>query len=142
MDYKQILEDVLEIEESGIVVISGYGDLILDEGNNQYPNPTFKFKGLTEEDFWIKIGRADNSQVLEALLECNEHQLDNDSLEGEYSFDMIFRWSPAEYHEYHLISPGYLDLRYTNWRFIQTFQQRERERILNQVFDDNNIFDI
>lgn len=36
MDYKQILEDILELDESGVVVISGCGDLVLDEGNNQY----------------------------------------------------------------------------------------------------------
>ena len=92
--------------------------------------PTFKFKGLKEENFWIKIGRADNSQVLEALLDCNEHLLDKDSLEGEYAFDMIFRWSPDEYHEHHLISPGYLDLRYTNWRIYTDISTKRARRVI------------
>jgi hypothetical protein len=147
MDYKETLEDILELDESGIVVVGGYGDLVLDESSTQsiqsrYPNLTFRFKDFKElkESIWIKFGRADIDQVVGSLMDCNEHQLGDESIEGEYSFDMIFKWVPGEYHEHHLISPGYLDLRYTNWKFIQTFEQREREVKLNSLLDLDDLF--
>ena len=142
MDYKETLEDILELDESGIVVVSGYGDLILHKWNAynvNNPNPiyTFRFKDFKElkESIWIKFGRADIDQVVGALMDNNEHQLSDKSIEGEYSFDMIFKWVPAEYDEHRLMSPGYLELEYTNWKFIQTFEQREREIKLNKILD-------
>jgi hypothetical protein len=144
MDYKETLEDILELDESGIVVVSGYGDLVLDESSNQYPNLTFRFKDFKElkESIWIKFGRADIDQVVGSLMDCNEHQLGDKSIEGEYSFDMIFRWEKSEYYDNRLVSPGYLDLRYTDWKFIQTFEQREREIKLNDLLNLDDLFSL
>jgi hypothetical protein len=136
MDYKETLEDILELDESGIVVVSGYADLVLIEGKS------FSFKDLKEDNIWIKFGRADQSQVLESLLGDNEYKLGDDFIEGEYSFDMIFRWEKGEYYEHRLVSPGYLDLRYVNWKFIQTFEQREREIKLNDLLDLDDLFSL
>ena len=140
MNFQEILEHILELNQSGIVVVTGFGDLIFDPNNNQFPNPQFKFTDLTTQNFWIVLGKSDESRVLEALLE-SEFVIDS-SLEGEYQFDMIFKWQSPEYYEHHLIHPGYPQLEHTNWKFIQTFQQRERDRKLSQVFDDNDIFNI
>lgn len=137
MDYKEILEDILELDESGIVVVSGYADLVLIEGKS------FAFTtDLKEDNFWIKFGRADQSQVLESLLADNEYKLGDDCVDGEYSFDMLFRWEKPEYYEHRLVSPGYLDLRYVNWKFIQTFEQREREIKLNDLLDLDDLFSL
>jgi hypothetical protein len=140
MNFQEILEHIMELNQSGIVVVTGFGDLIFDPNNNQFPNPKFKFTDLTTQNFWIVLGKSDESQVLEVLLE-SEFVIDS-SLEGEYQFDMIFKWQSSEYYEHHLIHPGYLQLEHTNWKLIQTFQQRERDRQLSQVFDDNDIFNI
>jgi hypothetical protein len=136
MDYRETLEDILELDESGIVVVSGYADLVLIEGKS------FSFKDLKEDNIWIKFGRADQSQVLESLLGDNEYKLGDDCIEGEYSFDMIFRWEKGEYYEHRLISPGYLDLRYVNWKFIQTFEQRKREIKLNDLLNLDDLFSL
>jgi hypothetical protein len=96
MDYKEVL-DILELDESGIVVVSGYADLVLIEGKS------FAFTtDLKEDNFWIKFGRADQSQVLESLLADNEYKLGDDCVDGEYSFDMLFRWEKPEYYEHRL----------------------------------------
>jgi len=121
MDYEKILEDIIELDESGVVIVSGFGDLILNEFFD------FKFKDLKEDNFYIKLGRADHSQVLKSLVE-DEFVFDKDCIEGEYSFDMIFRWEKDEYY-------GYLELRYVKWKFIQTFEQRNREMRIDSLFD-------
>jgi hypothetical protein len=133
MDYEKILEDIIELDESGVVIVSGFGDLILNEFFD------FKFKDLKEDNFYIKLGRADHSQVLKSLVE-DEFVFDKDCVEGEYSFDMIFRWEKDEYYEHRLISPGYLELRYVKWKFIQTFEQRNREMRIDSLFDIDNLF--
>jgi hypothetical protein len=55
---------------------------------------------------------------------------------------MIFRWEKGEYYEHRLVSPGYLDLRYVNWKFIQTFEQREREIKLNDLLNLDDLFSL
>lgn len=118
MDYKQILEDVIELNDS-ISVVRGYGD-ISDK----------KFIGLTSENFWILIGKINQDDIIEML---NEYDCDVDK-SGEYSFDFVTKYYSGDYDEYgRCICRGYYDIEYIDFKFIQTFEQRNRENKLNEL---------
>jgi hypothetical protein len=133
MDYKQILEDVLEIEES-ITVIIGYADIIgySDITNNTTYNYYFK-DDLTNESFWRVIGRGDDDLILESL---QEFQCEVD-MEGEYEFKSVLKWIPGDYDEYgRCTMRDYLEIEHIEFKFIQTFQERERESKLSKILSD------
>jgi hypothetical protein len=133
MDYKQILEDVLEIEES-ITVIIGYADIIgySDITNNTTYNYYFK-DDLTNESFWRVIGRGDDDLILESL---QEFQCEVD-MEGEYEFKSVLKWIPGDYDEYgRCTMRDYLEIEHIEFNFIQTFQERERESKLSKILSD------
>ena len=123
MDYKQILEDVLEIQES-ITVIIGYADITNNAAYHYY------FKDLTNESFWIVIGRGDDNPILESL---NELQCDVD-MEGEYEFKAVLKHIPGDYDEYgRCTMRDYLEIEHIEFNFIQTFKERERESKLSKI---------
>jgi hypothetical protein len=133
MDYKQILEDVLEIQES-ITVIVGYADIIgySDITNNTTYNYYFK-DDLTNESFWRVIGRGDDDLILESL---QEFQCEVD-MEGEYEFKAVLKWIPGDYDEYgRCTMRDYLEIEHIEFNFIQTFQERERESKLSKILSD------
>lgn len=126
MDYKQILEDVLELDGK-IVVIIGHADITNHAAYHYY------FKDLTNESFWRVIGRGDDNPILESL---NEWQCDVD-MEGEYEFKAVLRWEGADYDEYgRCTMSSYLEVEHIEFNFIQTFKERERESKLNEIFSD------
>ena len=126
MDYKQILEDVLELDER-IVVVVGHADITNHAAYHYY------FKDLTSESFWRVIGRGDDNPILESL---NEWQCDVDT-EGEYEFKAVLRWESADYDEYgRCTMSSYLEVEHIEFNFIQTFKERERESKLNEIFND------
>jgi hypothetical protein len=126
MDYKQILEDVLEIQES-ITVIIGYADITNNAAYHYY------FKDLTNESFWIVIGRGDDNPILESL---NELQCDVD-MEGEYEFKAVLKHIPGDYDDYgRCTMRDYLEVEYIEFNLIQTFKERERESKLSKILSD------
>ena len=126
MDYKQILEDVLELDER-VVVVVGHADITNNAAYHYY------FKDLTDENFWRVIGRGDDNPILESL---NEWECDVD-VEGEYEFKAVLRWESADYDEYgRCTMTDYLEVEHIEFNFQQTFLERERHSKLDQIFND------
>jgi hypothetical protein len=132
MDYGQLLEDLMEFDKH-LVVIIGQSDIITS------PEPGIRlFKNLKADNFWRIIGRGEDSHIIEAL---SEYEIVNLDCDGEWEFKAVLKWSPSEYDDYgRLTMRGYLDIKHIEFRFIQTFQQRERQIKLDQIltneFDD------
>jgi len=134
MDYKQILEDVLEIDKK-FVVVAGIADVVAD---NSFPIKMYK--DLKSDNFWRIIGRGDDEHIIEALSEFGIGNLDCD---GEYEFKAVLRWTPSEYDDYgRCTMRSYLEVEYVEFNLIQTFQQREREFKLNEILTNefDNLF--
>lgn len=126
MSYKQILEDILELDKR-VVVVVGHADITNHAAYHYY------FKDLTSENFWRVIGRGDDNLILESF---NEWECDVD-LEGEYEFKAVLRWESADYDEYgRCTMTSYLEIEHIEFNFIQTFKERERESKLNEIFSD------
>lgn len=134
MDYKQILEDVLELDER-ITIIRGFGDIIIDDYlnvpllNNNSKFST-KFRDFNKNNYWILLGRGTDEMIVETMSEIG---CDVDR-EGEYEFKAVLKWVPGDYDERDCPTiRDYLEVEHIEFDFIQTFQQRERQEKLNLV---------
>ena len=121
MDYKELLEDVLELDKEFVIVI-GCADI-----------SERLFKDLKSDNFWRVIGRGEDEDIIESLSEFN---IDNIDCDGEYDFKAVLKWTPSEYDDCGRITMrSYLEVEYTELKFIQTFQQRERDLKLDDIFN-------
>ena len=126
MDYKQILEDILELDER-ITIIRGFGDVIK---HSFHFIPEMMFKEFTKDNYWVVMGRGTDEMIVETMSE-SVCEVD---CEGEYEFKCVLKWIPGEYDERgRCIMRDYLEVEHIEFDFIQTFQQRERQEKLDLV---------
>jgi hypothetical protein len=131
MNWKQILDDILELNER-ITVIKGYADMIL--GFNSSSHKSHHFKEIKEDNFWVIMGKDTTEMIIEALVN-HEHELD---CEGEYEFCAVLKFIPGECDEYgRCTQRDYLEVVYAEFHLIQTFKQRERQTKLDSIIDDD-----
>lgn len=125
MDYKQILEDVLELEES-LTIVRGFGDIV----KSKHQSSMTGLLNLKEDDFWIILGRGDHKLIIESF---EDYYIPID-MEGEYEFKAVLKYLPGEYDESgRCTMRDYLGVEYIELKFIQTFQQRERQQKLDLI---------
>lgn len=129
MDYKQILEDVLELDER-ITIIRGFGDIVKSKQYSNYQSSMTGLLNLKEDDFWIILGRGDHKLIIESF---EDYEIPID-MEGEYEFKAVLKYLPGDYDEYgRCTMRDYLGVEYIELKFIQTFQQRERQEKLDLI---------
>lgn len=135
MDYKQILEDVLEFDEQ-ITIIRGFGDVIIDPSKARtlgYLPEEMIFKEFKSDNYWVVMGRGTEELIIEAM---SEYVCDVDR-DGEYEFKAILKWVPGDYDERGCPTMrDYLEVEHIEFDFIQTFQQRERQLKLDEILSD------
>ena len=136
MDYKQILEDVLELDEQ-ITIIRGISDIIMDPLKSHplgYLPEERIFKDFNKDSFWIVMGRGTEELIVESMSEC-VCDVDRD---GEYEFKAILKWVPGDYDEYgRCTMRDYLEVEHIEFNLIQTFQQRERQSKLDEILSED-----
>jgi hypothetical protein len=69
MDYKQILEDILELDEQ-ITIIRGISDIIMDPLKSHplgYLPEERIFKDFDKDSFWIVMGRGTEELIVESM---------------------------------------------------------------------------
>ena len=131
-EYKQMFEDVLEMNKR-YVVISGFGDIIFLDGS-----PIFK--GFTKDNYWVIMGNNNDDMIVEAIMMDGATDADR---EGEYNFNAILKNVPGEYDEYGRCTlRDTLEIAWIELDFIQTFEQRERQNKLDELLflDVDNLF--
>lgn len=136
MDYKQILEDILELDEKFVIVI-GCADIVTSD---KLANLNERlFNNLTSDNFWRVIGRGDDENIIESLSDFYINNLVNS--DGEYEFKAVLKYSPSEYGDFGRVTMrSYLEVKYIEFKFIQTFLEREREFKLDKLLDFDNLF--
>jgi len=127
-DWKDLMDYVFELDEEVAVVI-GCSDIDHKEGYS-----SLYFKDLTVDSFWKVIGRGDNELILRDALEHWECDVDK---EGEYEFKAILKYYKGDYS---VGESGYWEIQHIEYKFIQTFLERERESKLNEILDFDNLF--
>jgi hypothetical protein len=131
MDYKQILEDILELDER-ITIIRGISDIIMDPLRHPlwYLPEERIFKDFNKDSFWIVMGRGTDELIVESM---SEFVCDVDK-DGEYEFKAVLKWVPGEYDERGCPTMrDYLEVEHIEFNLIQTFQQRERQSKLDEI---------
>ena len=132
MDYKQILEDILELDER-VTIIRGFGDIVIDPLKARklgYLPEEMIFKDFKSDNYWVVMGRGTDEMIIETM---SEAVCDVDR-EGEYEFKAILKWVPGDYDERGCPTMrDYLEVEHIEFDFIQTFQQRERQEKLDLV---------
>jgi hypothetical protein len=127
--WKDTMDYVFELDEE-IAVIIGCSDIAHKEGYS-----SLYFKDLTVDSFWKVIGRGDNESILQDALEHWECDVDK---EGEYEFKAILKYYKGDYS---IGEMGYYEIVHIEYKFLQTFLERERESKLEKIFDDfDNLF--
>jgi len=109
MNYKEILEDVIDLQQSGVVVVRGYFDIV----DNTIKDLSY-FTILGFEDDSIK-------ETIEDL------DLENRT-DGEYEFSAVLKYQKEDY------GYDYYELYHIDLKLIQTIKQRERDSKLNELF--------
>jgi len=127
-DWKDLMYELLEIDEY-ISVIIGVSDIAHKEGYS-----SLYFKDLTTDSFWKIIGRGDNESILHDTLEHWECDVDK---EGEYEFKAILKYYKGDYSVGEM---GYWEITHIEYKFIQTFLERERNSKLDTILDFDNLF--
>ena len=136
MEYKQILEDILELDEQ-VTIIRGISDIIMDPLKSHplgYLPEERIFKDFDKDSFWIVMGRGTEELIVESMSEsvCD---VDRD---GEYEFKAILKWVPGDYDEYgRCTMRDYLEVEHIEFNLIQTFQQRERQSKLDEILSED-----
>jgi hypothetical protein len=133
MDYKQILEDILELDER-ITIIRGISDIIMDPLRHPlwYLPEERIFKDFNKDSFWIVMGRGTDELIVESM---SEFVCDVDK-DGEYEFKAVLKWVPGEYDERGCPTMrDYLEVEHIEFNLIQTFQQRERQSKLDEILN-------
>lgn len=129
MDYKQILEDILELDER-ITIIRGFGDVVK---HSFHFIPEMMFKEFTKDNYWVVMGRGSDEMIIETMSELVCHV----DCEGEYEFKAVLKWVPGDYDECgRCTMRDYLEVEHIEFNFQQTFLERERHSKLDQVFND------
>lgn len=118
-NYKDFVEDIREISKNSVIV-SGITDI--------------KDGKMLNTEYWIMVGWAEDKDIRETF----SYIEDLNEIDGEYEFDIVFKWAPGEYDEYGRSTlRSYLEDKYTKFNLIQTLTQRERQEKIDYFFDCN-----
>ena len=131
-NWKEIMDDILELEES-VVVIIGCCDII----NNEIG---CTFKDLNKDSYYRVIGRGSDEDIIECLEDYSFDEEDGVSTDGEYEFKVIMKWYRGDYETG---EPGYFDITHIELKLIRTILERERnEKLDNLLGNELSIFDL
>lgn len=120
MDYKETFEHLLDLERN-LIFLKGFCDVIN--------------KTVTSNEYWVILGKPLDDMIKEYF--------DNSEFEypdGEYEYEICTRITPTYYEQGRVIEPSYLEPEYEKFTFIQTIQQRERDKIITDVLDFDTLF--
>jgi hypothetical protein len=133
--YKEFMDDIFEMSKD-FVVVEGAIDIELNENNiGQTLFKTYNTKDIPW--FWVVMGKP-HEEMIEDCLKNSTWDVDG---EGHYRFKAIFKYEPPEYGDYgRMIMGDYYDISHIDLEFEETFIQRKRNEILNQMEIDDDFF--
>lgn len=92
-----------------------------------------KDKQIQNNQWFIILGKSVDEMVEEFFSET-----EFDFGDGEWEYDMVLRITPTYYDECgHITEPSYLEEEWSRFKFIQTFEQRDREISLNKILSED-----
>jgi len=124
MDWKELMDEIIELEESFVVIIGCCDITISDIG--------YTFKNLNQDSYYRVIGRGSDEDIIECLVDYAIDEEDGVNTDGEYEFKAIMKWYRGDYETR---ENGYFDITHIELKLIQTILQRERNEKLDNLLD-------
>lgn len=124
LSHKDMIESIEDYTKR-YTIIKGFCDV-------KYHKLIWKCK-ITNNDYWIILGNTPN-EVIDNIF--NEEELtptDEINQEGHYQYTACIYYSPSTWEE---PSEQYID--YIKLELIETFTQRKRNEILNNILNSKN----
>lgn len=129
-NYEELLEYLIDISKN-TTLIKGFADLHRVDAH--LAEREYQFKNIKVDSYYKIIGNCDNDEMIIESLSC---EVINADREGEYEFTVFLKYIQGEYDEYgRCTSRDYLDIDYIKIEFIQSFEERNRERVLNSLLE-------
>lgn len=117
-DFSETFDDIMELERN-LIFLKGFTEI----RNKQFIN----------NQWFIILGKS-----LDEMIEEFFSETEFDFVDGEWEYDMVLRITPTYYDECGRITePSYLEEEWSRFRFIQTFEQRDREAALFKILDED-----
>lgn len=117
-DFSETFDDIMELERN-LIFLKGFTEI--------------KNKQLIDNQWFIILGKS-----LDEMIEEFFSETEFDFVDGEWEYDMVLRITPTHYDECGRITePSYLEEEWSRFRFIQTFEQRDREAALFKILDED-----
>lgn len=141
MDYEGLLDGVIEIEER-LTIITGFVDVKYANWTDAvgHEQKSLSIVNFNKDSYWILLGRGTDEMIIESII---NYDINVDvNREGEYRFWAVLKYNSADYHEYRMISPSYLDCEHIRWEFIQSFEQRDRQNKLDNLLLNDEFYDL
>lgn len=117
-DFSETFDEIMELERN-LIFLKGFTDI--------------KDKQIKNNQWFIILGKSVDEMIEEFFSET-----EFDFQDGEWEYDMVLRITPTYYDECGRITePSYLEEEWSRFRFIQTFEQRDREAALFKILDED-----
>lgn len=122
-NFKDFIEDIRDISKK-YVIISGVTDIIDGFINNP--------------SYYLLLGNATDDYIKDCM---SYMYLKDEKIDGEYEFDMVFKWVASEYDSLgRLTQDSYIEEYYWEFNLIQTIKQRDRQKKIEDIYDIDFLF--
>lgn len=126
-----MMEDIFDMSKNMVVAEGG---IDIEKYDNKIGTTSFITYNTKEVPWlWIVLGRGPEEMITECLMNSSWEV----ESEGHYRFKAIFKYEPAEYGDYgRMIMRDYYEICHIDLEFEETFIQRKRDEIINDIVDD------
>lgn len=114
--------DSIEDYTRRYTIVRGYCDIVVDTDR------TSMFYSMKDNDYWVILGNLCDEAIQEVFDDSSFSIDDGIEREGCYEYKAFIYYESSTWQD-----PGELYVDHIDFRFIETFESRDRERKLNDL---------
>ena len=131
LGHKSMIEYVEQYTKNH-TLIKGHCDVVVDETTFGSVLPVILYYKVKDNFFWVVLGNSDDELINDVFIDSSfESVTDGIEREGCYEYNAAIYYQSSTWEE-----PGESYIDYIDFTFIESFEAREREYKLNQLFSD------
>lgn len=131
-NYKDIIDDIIYYEQN-YVVLKGVCDLIT--------NDKYDIKKIKNIHYYFRTGIYSDENYIDDIIKDYDYYAEKSEQDGEYEFNLLLFNEPAEYDSYgRCTHSGGLYIKYSEFKFIRSIKERERDEKLDVLLEDFDLF--
>jgi hypothetical protein len=130
LGHKSMIEYVEQYTKNH-TLIKGHCDVVVDETTFGSVLPAILYYKVKDNFFWVVLGNSDDELINNEFNNVQFTENDGIEREGCYEYNAAIYYQSSTWEE-----PGESYIDYIDFTFIESFEAREREYKLNQLFSD------